>query len=223
MRTDLFDFDLPEAAIALRPADPRDSARLLVVKPRSRAGAGDEPELVDNNIGDLPALLRPGDALVFNDTRVIPAALSGLRTRSERQARVDVNLIRRVDHSHWRAFARPAKRLEAGDRVSFGHANSVCLAGVLDATVAAKGEAGEIELAFDLAGAALDEAIASVGAMPLPPYIALKRAADESRSDELSDDVCAKTTARSPRRRRGCTSRPSFLRRWRRAASPSIS
>ncbi len=180
MRTDLFDFDLPEAAIALRPIEPRDASRLLVVKPVAGSCTRDDADLADAIVRDLPRLLEPGDALVFNDTRVIAAALSGVRTRGEIEARVDVNLIKRVGHSRWRALARPAKRLEAGDRISFGHANSACLAGVLDATVAAKGEAGEVELAFDLSGAALDEAIAAVGAAPLPPYLALKRPADES-------------------------------------------
>ncbi|MFN0219790.1 MAG: tRNA preQ1(34) S-adenosylmethionine ribosyltransferase-isomerase QueA [Hyphomicrobium sp.] len=178
MRADLFDFDLPDSVIALHPASPRDSARLLVVKPVVGACAPDGADLADLAIRDLPSLLRPGDALVLNDTRVIPAALSGVRTRGGVEARVDVNLIKRVDSARWRAFARPAKRLQAGDRIRFGASNDVCLAGALDATVSDKGDAGEVELAFDLSDAALDEAIARVGAMPLPPYIALKRAAD---------------------------------------------
>ena len=129
------------------------------------------------SVRDLPALLNPGDALVFNDTRVIAAALDGVRIRGDAQVNVAFNLIKRVDGNRWRAFARPAKRLEAGDRVRFGHANSSCLIGALDATVSEKGEAGEVELAFDLSGDALEAAISSVGVMPLPPYIALKRAA----------------------------------------------
>ena len=172
MRTDLFDFELPDTLIALHPASPRDSARMLVVH--------QDGGLEDRMVRDLAALLQPGDALVFNDTRVIPAALSGVRTRSGVQANVSFNLTKRVDDHRWRALARPAKRLEAGDRVQLGHANTSCLMGALDATVAAKGEAGEVELAFDLAGAALDAAIAAVGVMPLPPYIALKRAPDDS-------------------------------------------
>ncbi len=134
----------------------------------------------DLSVRELPSLLNPGDALVFNDTRVIAAALDGVRTRGEVQARIAVNLIKRIDASRWRAFARPAKKLEVGDRVRFGHANSSCLIGALDATVLAKGEAGEVELAFDLSGDALDMAISAAGVMPLPPYIALKRAADDS-------------------------------------------
>ncbi len=169
MRTDLFDFELPEDRIALRPAEPRDSARMLVV------GGG----LHDHVVSDLACLLRPGDALVFNDTRVIAAALDGVRTREGGvAARVTFNLTKRVAPSRWRAFARPAKRLEAGDRLRFGHGNTSCLMGALDATVVAKGEAGEVELAFDLAGPDLDAAIAVAGQVPLPPYIAGKRAPD---------------------------------------------
>jgi S-adenosylmethionine:tRNA ribosyltransferase-isomerase len=171
MRTDLFDFELPDDAIALYPAEPRDSARMLVVD----AAKG----LADRTVRDLPARLAPGDALVFNDTRVIPAALSGVRIRGDVRAAVDFNLIKRTGDSRWRAFARPAKRLAEGDRIVFGGESAVCLAGRLDARVAAKGEAGEVELAFDLEGGYLDDAIAALGRMPLPPYIALKRAAGE--------------------------------------------
>jgi S-adenosylmethionine:tRNA ribosyltransferase-isomerase len=172
MRTDLFDFELPEDRIALHPASPRGSARLLVVGP----GAG---ELADRSVRDMPALLRPGDALVFNDTKVIPAALEGTRIRDEARAHISFNLIKRVDESHWRAFARPAKRLKTGDRIRFGSEGRVCLLGELDATVTERGEDGEVELAFSLHGAYLDEAIAALGDMPLPPYIALKRAPDD--------------------------------------------
>jgi S-adenosylmethionine:tRNA ribosyltransferase-isomerase len=167
MRTDLFDFELPDDRIALTPAVPRESARLLVVKPG-------EP-LADHHVCDLIDFLRPGDAIVFNDTRVIPAALDGVRTRAGVRAKVAFNLHKRIAPDRWLAFARPAKRLIAGDRVQFGHDHSMCSAGALDATVAAKGDAGEVELIFDLAGTDLDLAIASVGTMPLPPYIALKR------------------------------------------------
>lgn len=173
MRTDLFDFDLPEDRIALYPLPERDTARLLVVKP------GTNPALADRSVTDLPDLLRPGDVLVFNDTRVIPAALTGTRLRGDQQARVQFNLHKRVDESRWRAFARPAKRLEVGDVVRFGHEGRVCLLGTLDATVAAKGEAGEVELAFSLHSAFLDEAIDALGDAPLPPYIAGKRATTE--------------------------------------------
>lgn len=177
MQTSLFDFALPEQLIALRPAEPRDAARLLVVRPGRNAHQGG---IEDRVVRDIPALLQPGDALVFNDTKVIPAALSGVRHRDGNAATIDFNLIRRVDESRWRAFARPAKRLAVGDRIRFGDEGRVCLAGVLDATVAAKLEAGEVELAFSLHGAFLDEAIAALGDMPLPPYIALKRPADDA-------------------------------------------
>lgn len=182
MRTDLFDFDLPEDRIALRPASPRDAARLLVVHPGAAALAGEDAAgvaLDDLTVRDLPRLLKPGDVLVLNDTRVIAAALEGVRQRGEISARVSFNLLKRLSGNRWTALARPAKKLEPGDRVRLGHTNTSCLMGALDATVAAKGEAGEVELAFDLAGADLDAAIAAAGRMPLPPYIAGRRAPDE--------------------------------------------
>ena len=169
MRTDLFDFDLPEDRIALHPLPERDSARMLVVRP------GGQPELTDSNVGDLPSYLKAGDVLVCNNTRVIRAALTGTRTRAGNTAKVSFNLHKRVDESRWRAFARPAKRLEVGDVVRFGHEGRVCFLGMLDATVAAKGEAGEVELAFSMHSAYLDEAIEALGDPPLPPYIAAKR------------------------------------------------
>ena len=192
MRTDLFDFELPDSAIALHPASPRDAGRLLVVRPVKGGCAHDDADLQDRTIRDLPALLQPGDALVFNDTRVIPAALSGTRTRGETRAKVDFNLTKRMSDNVWRAFARPAKRLEPGDRISFSSdENNACLLGRLDATVAAKGEAGEVELAFDLSGPVLDEAINAAGVMPLPPYIALKREPD-ARDRESYQTVFAR-------------------------------
>jgi S-adenosylmethionine:tRNA ribosyltransferase-isomerase len=170
MRVELFDFDLPEDRIALRPAEPRDAARLLVVR------QGETPQ--DRVVRDLPGLLRAGDALVFNDTRVIPAQLTGFRRRDGNLAQVDATLHMRVAPDRWKAFARPAKRLAEGDRIQFGGAGNVCLLGALDATVVEKGEAGEVTLAFDLAGPALDEALRAVGHVPLPPYIASKREED---------------------------------------------
>lgn len=169
VRTELFDFELPEQLIALRPADPRDAARMLVVA---------DGTLTDRHVRDLPSLLRAGDALVFNDTRVIAAALEGIRDRDGTRARVAFNLIKRIDASRWRAFAKPAKRLAAGDALTFGLGANTCLLGSLSAIVAAKLADGEVELAFQLAGPDLDAAIAAVGEMPLPPYIALKRAPD---------------------------------------------
>jgi len=171
MRVDLFDFDLPEERIALRPARPRDAARLLVVKP----GSG----LADAHVRDLPGLLRAGDVLVVNDTRVIPAELRGERVRDGVAAGIAVTLHKRVDQARWRALARGAKKLAVGDRVRFGAVNdAACLISGLDATVESKGEAGEVTLVFDLAGPALDESIMSVGHVPLPPYIAGRRAED---------------------------------------------
>ncbi|HKZ95944.1 MAG TPA: tRNA preQ1(34) S-adenosylmethionine ribosyltransferase-isomerase QueA [Hyphomicrobiaceae bacterium] len=180
MRTDLFDYPLPADRIALHPARPRDSARLLVVHLPSPRPKGGGALFEDRFVRDLPDLLRPGDALVLNDTRVMPAALEGVRIRGETSAHVSLNLTRRLSPSRWRALARPAKRLAVGDRVRLGRAGSACLMGALDATVSAKGEAGEVELAFDLAGPDLDAAIAAAGKMPLPPYIAAKRPADDS-------------------------------------------
>ena len=173
MRVDLFDFELPEASIALRPARPRDSARLLVVDP------GIDTALSDRTVLDLPGLLAPDDLLVFNDTRVIPAELTGVRHRENGTANVSITLLKPLDASRWQAFARPAKRLRAGDRITFGHEGDVCLAGTLAATVEERGQEGEVTLAFDFHGGTLDEAIATLGAMPLPPYISSKRTADD--------------------------------------------
>lgn len=167
-----FDFLLPEDRIALRPASPRDSARLLHVPP-----AGPFEDLV---VRDLPRLLRPGDRLVFNDTRVIPARLKGRRIRGESVVAVEATLHRRLAPHRWTAFMKPGKRLAVGDRVSFGEpTDRACLLTALDATVKEKGEGGEVTLSFDLSGPDLDAAIAERGAMPLPPYIAAKRAEDE--------------------------------------------
>ncbi|MCT8998474.1 tRNA preQ1(34) S-adenosylmethionine ribosyltransferase-isomerase QueA [Chelativorans intermedius] len=171
MRVDLFDFDLPEDRIALRPASPRDAARLLVVRP------GDAPK--DRIVRDLPQLLRPGDALVFNDTKVIPARLSGVRRRGEATAHIEATLHMRAGPDRWKAFLKPAKRVAVGERIQFGHGETSCLLGTLDATVAEKGDGGEALLVFDLSGPALDEAIAAAGHVPLPPYIASKRTEDE--------------------------------------------
>jgi S-adenosylmethionine:tRNA ribosyltransferase-isomerase len=186
VRTDLFEFELPEHLIALEPARPRDSARMLAVGPprELHAPSPDWPAPIrDAMVRDLPELLRPGDTLVLNDTRVIPAALGGVRTRAGNSARVIFNLTRRLDDSRWLAFARPAKRLAAGDTVRFGADGRVCLAGTLDGRVIAKGEGGEVELQFSLSGAYLDEAIAALGDMPLPPYIALRRPVNAADRD----------------------------------------
>lgn len=173
MLTSLFDFDLPPERIALRPVSPRDAARLMVVRP------GQEPEWEDRVVRDLPDLLRPGDALVINDTRVMPARLFGRRIGRGEEPKIEATLHKRIDGSRWRAFVKPGKRLVAGDTVRFGEEGRVCFLGQLDATVEAKGEGGEVTLSFALHGPVLDQAIAERGEMPLPPYIAARRPADE--------------------------------------------
>lgn len=178
----LFDFDLPEERIALRPAEPRDAARLLVVEPGVAKGGtpAPEPRLHDAHVRDLTAWLRPGDALVMNDTRVIPARLLGRRQRGEASARIEILLHKRLGPDRWLGFARPAKKLAVGETIRFGHQSEgiVCEAVRLDAEVVAKGEAGEVELRFALHGPFLDEAILALGDMPLPPYIAARRPTD---------------------------------------------
>lgn len=171
MDVSLFDFDLPESTIALRPAHPRDSARMLVVRPD---GLGDQ------QVSDLPAWLRPGDVLVHNDTRVIPARLNGIRVRGEAVTRVEVMLHKRESADTWRAFARPGKRLREGERIRFGEENEsyACELASLDAEIVEKGEGGEVLLRFAFSGPVLDEAIARLGHMPLPPYIASRRTDD---------------------------------------------
>ena len=167
-----FDFDLPDDCIALRPAAPRDSARMLVVRP------GEAAE--DHIVADLPTFLRAGDVLVFNDTRVIPARLFGTRVREDTAVACEATLHKRLSPYAWTAFMRPGKRLKVGDRVRFGEGDDrACLLGALDATITGKGDGGEVTLSFDMSGPDLDLAIAERGLMPLPPYIAAKRAEDE--------------------------------------------
>jgi S-adenosylmethionine:tRNA ribosyltransferase-isomerase len=179
MRTDLFDFALPEDRIALRPVKPRDSARLLVVRPQAH------PPYEDRAVRDLPDLLRRGDVVVVNDTKVLPASLHGRRIgRGDREPLIEATLVKRLDGSHWNALVRPAKRLVPGDVLRFGAEGRVCVLDQLDATVEAKGEGGEVTLGFAFHGPVLDQALAERGDMPLPPYIAGRRAADEGdRSD----------------------------------------
>ncbi len=170
-----FDFELPEDRVALRPVTPRRSARMLVAR-----GAGDEaPPPQDLTMADLPSALGRGDLLVFNDTRVLPARLFGSRLRAgaapgEGRAQVEVTLIRRLGAHAWEALARPAKRLEPGDVLTFR---------ALQARVTAR-EGGTVALDFDRAGAALDAAVAAEGVMPLPPYIAKRRPADARDRDD---------------------------------------
>lgn len=165
-----FDFDLPEDRIALRPAEPRDSARFLVVAPGH--------DLRDLQVSDLPGLLRAGDLMVLNNTRVIPARLKGQRWRGESRIGAEATLHKRLGPDRWSAFMRPGKRLAPGDRIALGPDLDLL------ATLVSKGEGGEVILDFDLSGTDLDLAVAARGDMPLPPYIAAKRGEDaRDRSD----------------------------------------
>ena len=164
MRVDRFDFVLPEELIALRPSVPRDAARLLVVDAQ---GA-----ISHTTVRDLPELLRQGDRLVLNDTKVIPARLRGHRTgRGTVPVKIEILLHKRLSQNEYLAFARPARKLADGDSLQLGHS--------LLAQVRRRGQAGEIEVQFSLSGAELDQKIAEQGEVPLPPYISGKRAADE--------------------------------------------
>ena len=171
MRTDLFDFELPAENIALRPASPRDSARMLVVQPDACCATASSRE--------LPQWLEPGDQLVVNDTKVISAQLRGRRIGRETEPKIDATLIKRLDGSRWQALVKPAKKLAPGDVIRFGNEGKVCFLGHLDAEVERKGEEGEVTLSFTFHGPTLDQAIADLGSPPLPPYIASKRAPDE--------------------------------------------
>jgi len=174
MRVNLFDFDLPPERIALRPAKPRDAARLLIVRPHR------SPRFEDRAVLDLPDQLAPGDVLAVNDTRVIRAGLYGIRARGKTSARIEAILMRREGEALWRALARPAKKLKQGEVVRFGPANSIANgAKSLDAEIVSKGDAGDVLLKFALCGATLDEAIDRIGHMPLPPYISSRRPADD--------------------------------------------
>jgi S-adenosylmethionine:tRNA ribosyltransferase-isomerase len=174
-----YDFSLSEEQIALRPARPRDAARLLHLRPN---GAFE-----DRIVRDLPALLRSGDVMVFNDTRVIHAALDGVRPARDASGQdvpVHLNLHKRVGPDAWRAFAKPGKRLKPGDALTFGHG--------LGANLVEKGEGGDVLVRFDVSGAALDDAIALAGIAPLPPYIADRRAPDEADDDDYQTVFAAK-------------------------------
>jgi S-adenosylmethionine:tRNA ribosyltransferase-isomerase len=162
MRVDLFDFDLPPDRIALRPARPRDSARLLEVR---------SAEISDHRVLDLPDLLRPGDVLVFNDTKVIPAQLEGRRG----EASIGATLHKREGPREWRAFLRNAKRVRDGDTIEFGEGVS--------ASVGEKSDDGSALLHFD-GDEPVELLLERTGRMPLPPYIASRRAVDEADRDD---------------------------------------
>ena len=165
MKLDDFDFDLPEELIATRPATPRSSARMLVAQ-------GDA--ITDAIVSDLPDWLRPGDRLVLNDTRVIPARLTGQRHRQSAQgpvsARIEVTLLSPDPSGNWQALIKPLKKIRVGEEIIFADDFSAQLIAVED---------GQAILKFAQEGAAFEEALQRVGAMPLPPYIAARRAADD--------------------------------------------
>jgi S-adenosylmethionine:tRNA ribosyltransferase-isomerase len=160
-----FDFDLPEALIATRPARPRSSARLLLAK-------GDQ--ISDHHVRDLVEIFQPGDVLVLNNTKVIPARLSGTRRRGEAVAKVEITLLEATPKG-WRALAKPLRKVLAGEEIVFSDQ--------LSARVLAKTET-DLELGFNLTGDDFDVALAAAGQMPLPPYIAAKRAADAADNDD---------------------------------------
>lgn len=155
-----FDFDLPERLIATRPARPRTSARLLLAE-------GDR--ISDRHVSDLMDILRPGDRLVLNNTKVIPARLFGTRARGDAVAKVEITLLE-PQPGGWRALAKPLRKVQVGEVIRFSEH--------LFANVHSKTET-DLTLAFDLSGEDFDRALAEAGVMPLPPYIAAKRAADD--------------------------------------------
>lgn len=166
LRLSDFDFDLPDDLIATRPVRPRSAARLLVAE-------GDR--ISDRRVSDLVTLLRPGDRLVLNDTKVIPARLSGLRIREEVSARVEVTLLEAMASGGWRVLARPLRKLKPGDILIFSDR--------LSGEVRERNEADAV-IAFNLTGGDFDTALAEAGSMPLPPYIAAKRPADEQDKED---------------------------------------
>ena len=166
MKLSDFDFHLPEGRIATRPANPRSSARLLVAQ-------GDA--ITDGVVTDLTDWLRPGDRLVLNDTRVIPARLSGTRRRGESEARIEATLLEPQADGTWAALLKPLKRVKDGEEIRFSDALSAVVEGRED---------GQARLRFNLSGEDFDAALETAGAMPLPPYIAALRAADEKDRED---------------------------------------
>ncbi|MCJ8324752.1 MAG: tRNA preQ1(34) S-adenosylmethionine ribosyltransferase-isomerase QueA [Rhizobiales bacterium] len=166
MRVDEFDFTLPEKNIALRPVEPRHNSKLLRVN---------NGKMSDHHYYDLPELLRDGDVLVLNDTKVIPARMQAVRTRGEFKSKISVTLHMKKSQNEWVAFAKPAKRVKVGEMLDFENG--------LSAEILAK-NAGELHLKFNRSNAELDAAIALAGEMPLPPYIASKRDYDDKDVDD---------------------------------------
>ncbi len=171
MDVEHFNFELPEARIALRPASPRDSSRLLQVK---------EGRFTDYIARDLANLLCPGDVLVLNETKVMRASLTGVRPARSHggggDVNIDFNLHKQLSEDSWRAFARPAKRLKQGDAIRFSDA--------LNALIIEKVKGGDTELKFNLSGHELEQAIENVGKMPLPPYISRQRVVDDQDNQD---------------------------------------
>ncbi len=170
MKLSDFDFDLPERLIATRPARPRSSARLLLAEGRA---------IADRIVNELPDILRPGDRLILNDTKVIPARLSGERHRSgdagDTVARIEVTLLEPQANGTWSSLVKPLKKVRDGEVIVFSDALSATVTGRQD---------GQAMLQFNLTGDDFDVALADVGAMPLPPYIAAKRPADEADKED---------------------------------------
>ena len=162
MKLSDFDFDLPEDRIAVRPARPRSSARLLVATPS---------RIEDRVVSELAQILRPGDRLVLNDTRVIPARLTGQRHRDAASARIEATLLEPQPDGTWASLLKPLKKIRDGETITFSSE--------LSAVVEGRGD-GQARLRFNLEGDDFDAALNAVGAMPLPPYIAAKRPADEA-------------------------------------------
>ena len=170
MLVDLFNFDLPEDRIALRPVRPRDAARMLVVSQNK--------QFLDKHVSDLPFTLRAGDALVINNTKVIHARLKGQRLREGNKATIEATLIKRIDNHIWEALVKPAKRLQIGDIIDFSSDNIS-----IRAKVENKQDSGQVTLLFEHSSTDLEQSIQSIGSLPLPPYIAGKR--DPDKYDEI--------------------------------------
>ncbi|EAQ30069.1 S-adenosylmethionine:tRNA-ribosyltransferase [Erythrobacter sp. NAP1] len=177
MRVDLFDFELPQERIALRPVRPRDAARMLVVE-------GSQGPLADHGVSDLPCLLRPGDVLVFNDTRVIPAQLEGRRSGGE--AKIGATLHKRIDLRRWQAFIRNAKRVKEGDHLVFG--------GGVTAIAEKRHRDGSMTLLFE-GTEPVEVLLDRAGTMPLPPYIAQRRGVDDQDQSDYQTMFAAEDGA----------------------------